>query len=52
MGVFYNVCFGRVGSLATDMARYQATKPDQHVFVASGCVKEGPFSATAKAEVK
>ena len=29
LGAFYNVCFGSVGSLVADMARCQATKPNQ-----------------------
>ena len=52
MGIFYNVCFGGVGLLVADMARYQAIKPNQHVFTASGRMKEGPFSAMVEAEVR
>ena len=51
VGVFiYDICFGSDGSLAPDMAWYQASKPNQHLFAASGRVEEGPFSATMETE--
>ena len=31
MGVFNDICFGGVGLLAADMARYQATRSNQHI---------------------
>ena len=49
---FYITGFGGVGSLAVDMAWYRATQPNQPTFSASGCAKEGPFSATVEAEVR
>ena len=42
-GCFYNVCFGGFGSQTADMARFQATKPNQHIFAASDHMKEGLF---------
>ena len=49
---FYNVCFAVVGSLSPNMAWYQAARPNQHMFTASGCMKEGPFNSMVKTEVR